>query len=91
MVTKGELTELANIIVENIKEEFSTKHLSGNLINTIQVIDSPEGIKVEIPARTYNMLLFQQKGVIVHTSHGSYASKLNDKGVYFDINGTKIK
>ena len=80
-----ELELLANIIVANIKEEFEIKHLSKNLVNTISVEMLGDEIKIHIPAQTYNMLLYQHKGVVVHTSHGSYASKLDEEGSSFMI------
>ena len=80
-----ELELLAEIILKNLKEEFSIKHLSGNLINTITVEMLGNEIKINIPAQTYNMLLYQSKGVVVHTSHGSYASKLDEEGSNFMI------
>lgn len=90
-VGKTELENLAQIIIKNIKEEFAIKHLSGNLENTITVEDYGNEIKINIPAQTYNMLLYQQKGVVVHTSHGSYASRLDEEGSSFMVypNGSK--
>ena len=85
MVGEKELELLARIIVEKLREEFSIKHLSGNLINTIKVENLGNEIKINIPAQTYNMLLYQSKGVVVHTSHGSYASKIDEEGSSFMI------
>jgi len=82
-VGEKELQKLAEIIVKNLKEEFSIKHLSKNLINTIVVESASDEVKIHIPAQTYNMLLYQSKGVVVHTSHGSYASKLDEEGSSF--------
>ena len=80
-----ELQLLASIIVKNLKEEFRLKHLSGNLVNTIVVEEMADEINIRIPAKTYNMLLYQEKGVVVHTSHGSYASKLDEEGSSFMV------
>lgn len=80
-----ELERLAEIIVAKFKEEFRDKHLSGNLINTLEVSVESGKIVINIPAKTYNMLLFQQKGIIVHTSHGSYAEKLDREGSSFMV------
>lgn len=90
-ITHKDLEELAFIIVEKIKEEFSIKHLSGNLAKTIEVRNTPEKIEIIIPAKTYNMLLYQTQGVVVHTSRGSYASKLDKEGsqFYSYSNGTR--
>lgn len=80
-----ELEDLARIIQEKLKEEFADKHLSGNLINTIKIENNVDEIKIHIPAQTYNMLKYQQEGVIIHTGHGSYASKLDTVGSEFYI------
>ncbi len=80
-----ELRMLSEIIIRKLKEEFSLKKLSGNLVNTITVEMLGDEIKINIPAQTYNMLLYQRKGVVVHTSNGSYASKLNETGSEFFV------
>ena len=85
MVSYDELQELAEILVQKIEEEFENKHLSRNLMNTIQIIAEPEKINVVIPAQTYNMLKFQQQGVVIHNGRGSYASKLDKTGSEFFI------
>lgn len=84
-IGEKELRMLGEIIVQKLKEEFSLKHLSGNLVNTISVEMVSDEIKIRIPAQTYNMLLYQSKGVVVHTSHGSYASKLDEEGSSFMV------
>lgn len=82
-VGEKQLEKLADLIVQKLKEEFSIKHLSENLINTIQIENIGDEIKIYIPAKTYNMLLYQSQGVIVHTSNGSYASRLDETGSEF--------
>lgn len=82
-VGEKELEQLANLIIEKLREEFSIKHLSKNLINTIKVENVGDEIKIHIPAQTYNMLKFQQEGVVIHTSKGSYASRLDETGSEF--------
>lgn len=90
-IGEKELQDLAEIIVRKLKEEFNLKHLSGNLINTMKIENYGDEIKINIPAQTYNMLLYQMKGVVVHTSNGSYASKLDEEGskFYKYPNGTR--
>ena len=83
--TRYDLSLFAESIVEAIKEEFAIKHLSGNLVETIKVVATEKGIEIDIPAETYNMLKYQQDGVIVHTNHGSYASRLNETGSEFYV------
>lgn len=85
MISQSALQDLAQIIVKNLQEEFAVKKMSGNLIKTIQVDEQEGDIKIIIPARTYNMLLYQTKKVVVHTSHGSYASKLDEEGSSFMV------
>ena len=82
-VGEKELQLLAELIVRKLHEEFRIKHLSRNLVNTIQVENYGDEIKINIPAKTYNMLLYQTKGVVVHTSNGSYASRLDKEGSKF--------
>lgn len=77
--------KLAEYIIEELKREFSVKHLSKNLIKTIKLINVGNEVRIEIPARTYNMLKYQKEGVIVYTNHGSYASKLDKEGSNFNI------
>ena len=82
-VSNIDLSALQRIIVDKLNEEFSLKKLSGNLKNTISVEATANEIQIKIPAKTYNMLLYQTKGVVIHTSHGSYASKLDTVGSEF--------
>ena len=90
-ITRRELEMLSFIILRKLQEEFEIKHLSKNLINTVRIEMLEDEIKVNIPAQTYNMLEFKRSGVIVHTSHGSYASKIDEEGSSFMIypNDTK--
>lgn len=80
-----ELEQLAFILKRKIEEEFSLKKLSGNLVNTIEIVGSADKIEISIPAPTYNMLLYQTRHVVVPTYHGSYASKIDKKGSEFFV------
>lgn len=84
-ISYKELEELAQIIVKKIQADFEDKHLSGNLARTIVVNGSKDKIEIVIPAKAYNMLLYQTKGVVVYNGHGSYASKLDKEGSEFYI------
>ena len=84
-VSNQELERFANIIIQKIKDEFQVKHLSGNLVNTLEVVIADGNVQVVIPAKTYNMLKYFTQGVVVHTSHGSYASKLDTTGSEFYV------
>lgn len=84
-ISHKQLEDLAHIIIKNIKLEFDLKHLSGNLVNTLQVVNNQGNIQVIIPAPTYNMLLYQTQHIIVHDYRGSYASKLDTEGSNFMV------
>lgn len=73
-------SSLANIIVKHLQAEFSIRHLSGNLVNTIKITQTKNGYAIEIPAEVYNILLYKKKGVIIYTNNGSYASKIDHTG-----------
>ena len=90
-LTHQDLEDITFIILEKIKEEFQSKHMSGNLVNTIEIKNTPETIEIHIPAKTYNMLTYQTQGVVIHTNRGSYASKLDKEGSEFYVypNGTR--
>ena len=90
-ISYGELELLASIVKKKIEDEFAIKKLSGNLVKTIEIIQSQDKVEIVIPAPTYNMLLYQSKGVVVHTYRGSYASKLDKEGSEFFVypNGTR--
>ena len=91
-VGETELELLASLIVQKLSEEFSVKHLSRNLVRTIKVESLGDEIKIYIPAQTYNMLLFQLEGVVVHDRRGSYASSLDENGgEYYTKGGKKVK
>lgn len=83
MVSPKELRRLKDIIIENLKKEFEVKHLSKNLINTIYVEEVNGEIRINIPAKTYDILTYKKKGVIIYTGKGSYAEKLNKEGSHY--------
>lgn len=82
-LTHQDLEELTWIILEKLKEEFQTKYMSKNLVNTVEVKNQDDKIEIIIPAKVYNMLKFQKEGVVIHTGKGSYASKLDKEGSEF--------
>lgn len=71
--------------------EFNTKHLSGNLLNTINIIYNDDNLQIEIPAQVYDILLYKTKGVVIPVGNKSYASKLNDEGSNFYIGKYHIR
>jgi len=82
MISLEDKELLAEIIVANLQEEFINKHLSGNLLDSINIeVDEASGnVKVIIDAPVYDMLEYLKHGTIVHTNRGSYASSLNEYG-----------
>ena len=73
--------QLANLIVECIKQDFEVKFLSQNLINTINVYQKEdETFVIEIPAVMYDLKVFKKKGVVIHNNYGSYASRIDSTG-----------
>lgn len=87
MVSDEDLMTLAKLIVENIKKDFESKRLSGNLVNTIVLEKTQDGVTIVIPAEKYNMPLYIRKGVVVHSGTGSYASILNEEGSVIRLPG----
>nr|DAP71026.1 MAG TPA: hypothetical protein [Bacteriophage sp.] len=75
---------LAKIIIKNLKKEFEDVHLSGNLADTIKLvqkrINNEVYYEVQIPAQIYDIGLYRKRGVIVHTGAGSYADIVNTSG-----------
>lgn len=85
---------LAELIVDAIKNDFEYVHLSGNLMDTIEVYSdfytytdpktgktiNQEKIYVDIPAPTYDRKLFYKTGAVVYNGKGSYASTVNRTG-----------
>lgn len=80
MISRMDLLDLARKIEANLKKEFELVHLSGNLMNTIQIIPSENGFYVDIPADMYDLQTWFDKGVIVYTGDGSYAEEVNKVG-----------
>lgn len=75
---------LAKILVKNLKKEFANVHLSGNLAETIKLVQKRLNGKiyyeVQIPAQIYDIGLYRKRGVIVHTGAGSYADIVDSSG-----------
>lgn len=77
---------LANAIKEEIRKDFQLIHLSGNLANTIEIeVVNQSTIRIKVPAKTYNIYLYQKKGVIVYNNKGSYASDVDINGGFSGV------
>lgn len=85
MARKVDIDKLAELIIQKLNEEFAIKHLSKNLINTVSVVNEGDKIIINIPAQTYNMLEYFRHKVVIHTSNGSYASRLDEEGSSFFV------
>ena len=71
---------LAELICDEIKKEFGTVHYSGNLAATLRIEKTDKGWSVEIPARVYDMLKFEEFGEISYVGTESYASEIDKTG-----------
>lgn len=80
IITRVDLLELAKKIQANIEKEFEYIHVTGNLMDTIQIIPSENGFYIDIPADMYDLKTWYEKGLIVYTGEGSYAQAVNEMG-----------
>lgn len=83
MVSDNDILLLTRLIIQNLEKEFETKHLSKNLINTIRIEKTENGVSIIIPAQIYNQYKFFKEKVIVPKGTGSYASELDINGSAF--------
>lgn len=74
------LQDLAELIKEHIISGFEDKHLSRNLMNTIQVRKTDNGFEVDIPAEMYDLKKWNKEKVVVYTGQGSYAQRVDVTG-----------
>lgn len=72
--------ELAKCIEEAFREEFELVHLAKNLVNTMKIEVTDNGVSIDIPAMKYNMKQFKEKGIIKYYYRGSYAEQINKTG-----------
>lgn len=76
-INEFDIEELADLIVEYIKDDFEEIYLSGNLRDTINITPTERGFEIEIPADRYNVSQFRKKGIVIYTGKGSYAEEVN--------------
>ena len=74
------LQDLALMIQEHIINGFKEKHLTMNLMNTIQVRKTDRGFEVDIPAELYDLKKWNEEKVVVYTGEGSYAQRVDVTG-----------
>ena len=94
VITEEMKFRLAHLIEQAIKNDFKYVHLSGNLMDSIDIyqdiytyIDEDSGkpvrsekIIVDITAPRYSIATFLRTGAIIPTGRGSYASTVDKKG-----------
>lgn len=80
-ITKKMKKKLANFIVEEVKKEFAFIHLSKNLLNSIEIIETKESVIINIDPKRYYMATFRKTGKLKFTPSGkSYASEVDKRG-----------
>lgn len=73
--------DLANTIANKIRDEFRSVHLSGQLLDSINVsIDDEGNCQVEIPPQIYDIGYYKRYGIIKHISQDSYAMDVDITG-----------
>ena len=77
------LQELAKMIASEISKGFEQKHLTHNLVDTMEILEIEDGYEVHIPAKIYNEYKWFTKGIIIYMGKGSYASSLDKEGSAF--------
>lgn len=87
-LSQRDVEQFGEILVRNIQKEFSIKYLSKNLVDTIEIIQTPDTLQVVIPAEVYDMYKYQKDKIILHNRGAkSYASALDSEGSTVLING----
>lgn len=94
VITNEMKLRLAELIREAIGTNFEYVHLSGNLVNTIEIyqdfyyyIDEKTGelvrfdkVIIDVIAPRYSISTYLRTGAIVYTGKGSYASTVDKHG-----------
>lgn len=80
-MTDNELQRFARLIYQGIYQDFALRHLSGNLMNTLQITAGPNEVKVIIPAVRYDWGAWNKQKAIIYTpEEGSYAESVDIGG-----------
>lgn len=81
-MTQNDLRELADLIRQEIKNEFK----SGVLCDTIYVTEVKGEVVIHIPAPEYDQATKKRTGAIVYKNNGkSFASTVDEKGEHKDF------
>lgn len=82
-------SELARQIMESLKEEFKSKHLSGNLLNNSYIIETEDYTEIHISAPSYDFYEYFINGVIIPPKKAGvpteYASFLDTQGSEYTL------
>ena len=76
MISEEAKQELANLIINNLKKDFDFVYLSHNLADTIYLEETENGLQIHIPAKMYDLGLYEKERVIKCTGRGSYANEV---------------
>lgn len=81
VVKEDQLRALADLIAANVRANFEEIHLSGNLMDTIEVGKDFGYYMVRIPAVRYDLAKYRATHAIVYTPEkGSYADEVDSRG-----------
>lgn len=73
--------QLAEAIKTSIYDEFTQKHLSGNLMSTMAIAENEDDVQLRIPAVRYDLKEWNKnKAVVYHQEWGSYANAVDISG-----------
>lgn len=73
--------QLAQAIRQNIYQDFAERHVTGNLMNTIEVIYGEDEVRVRVPAVRYDQKEWSKSKAIILLPHeGSYANQVDVTG-----------
>lgn len=73
--------QMAQAVYAGIYQDFLLRHLSGNLMGTMEIVYTEEDAKVRVPAVRYDLKKWNKDKIVVSQPwRGSYASAVNDTG-----------
>lgn len=73
--------QVAQSIRNDIYQDFSLRHLSGNLMDTIRIVHNEDDAQVVVPAIRYDLKEWNKREVIIFTpQEGSYANAVDIYG-----------
>lgn len=80
MITQTQKS-IAQAIKNYIYEDFALRHVSGNLMNTLEIIHNEDNAQVRVPAVHYDHKEWKKNQTIIYTpQEGSYANQVDITG-----------